>query len=238
MNRLLQRAIALATVMASTWIVTESRGEETGVPTFTGDRAFGDWTSDAPGARRRITPADLPPPFATRSAGDQSHIVPRPAEAWPKLPPGFVAEEFAHGLNGPRLLRTAPNGDVFIAETRTGMVKILRAGAPGAPVTIVTYAQGLELPFGLAFYPPHGEARFLYVATMTAVLRFPYAAGSVRPRGAPEIVVRHLPEGGHSTRDVLFSADGRKMYVSVGSQSNDQESPSYDEELRANVLEF
>jgi glucose/arabinose dehydrogenase len=238
MNRLLQRAIALATVMASTWIVTESRGEDTGVPTFTGDRAFGDWTSDAPGARRRITPADLPPPFATRSAGNQSHIVPRPAEAWPKLPPGFVAEEFAHGLNGPRLLRTAPNGDVFIAETRTGMVKILRAGAPGAPVTIVTYAQGLELPFGLAFYPPHGEARFLYVATMTAVLRFPYAAGSVRPRGAPEIVVRHLPEGGHWTRDVLFSADGRKMYVSVGSQSNDQESPSYDETLRADVLEF
>jgi glucose/arabinose dehydrogenase len=236
--RFLRAAVALAAVMVVTLIVAESPGADTSATTLIGDAAFGDWTSDAPGVRRRLTPADLPPPFATRSAGSQAHIVPRPADAWPKLPRGFVAEELARGLNGPRLLRTAPNGDVFVAETRTGTIKILRAGAPGDPATVLTYAQGLELPFGLAFYPPQSEARFLYVATMTAVLRFPYAAGSARPRGAPEIVVGDLPEGGHWTRDVLFSADGRKMYVSIGSQSNDQESPSYDETLRANVLEF
>jgi glucose/arabinose dehydrogenase len=229
---------ALGSLLALTLVEKQARAEEPDPHALTGDAAFGDWTTDAPGIRRRITPGDLPPPFATRSSGNQPRIVRRPANAWPKVPPGFVVEDFAHGLTGPRLLRTAPNGDVFVAETRTGAIKILRARASGEPATVITYVQGLELPFGLAFYPPHGEARSLYVATVTSVLRFTYAAGVTRPRGAPEIVVRDLPEGGHVTRDILFSADGRKMYVSVGSQSNDQESASYDETRRANVLEF
>jgi glucose/arabinose dehydrogenase len=231
-------ACPLASFLALTSVEKESRAADVELQALTGNAAFGDWTTDAPGVRRHITHADLPPPFATRSSGNQPRIVRRPANAWPKVPPGFVVEEFARGLNGPRLLRTAPNGDVFVAETGAGTIKILRRGAPGEPAAVITYAQGLELPFGLAFYPPQGEARFLYVATMTAVLRFPYAAGVARPRRAPETIVRDLPEGGHSTRDILFSADGRRMYVSVGSQSNDQESASDDETRRANVLEF
>jgi glucose/arabinose dehydrogenase len=231
-------ACALGSLLALTLVEEEARAEEAEPQALTGDAAFGDWTTDAPGVRRRITPGDLPPPFATRSSGNPPRIVRRPGNTWPKVPPGFVVEDFAHGLNGPRLMRAAPNGDLFVAETRTGAIKILRARAPGEPATVITYAQGLELPFGLAFYPPQGEARFLYVATMTAVLRFVCAAGVARPRGAPEIVVRDLPEGGHLTRDILFSADGHKMYVSVGSQSNDQESTSYDETRRANILEF
>src|SRR5581483_6323112 len=59
--------------------------------------AMGDWTTDAPGVRRLITVADLPPPNATPSSNNGPRIVPRPAGAWPKVPPGFVVELLAEG---------------------------------------------------------------------------------------------------------------------------------------------
>jgi glucose/arabinose dehydrogenase len=133
-------------------------------------------------------------------------------------------------------MRAAPNGDVFIAETGGGNIRVLRAGsnAPKGPGAI--YAEGLDEPFGLAFYPPGADPHYLYVGTVDAVVRYAYRPGDVRPRGAAETIA-HLPGGGHSTRDVIFSPDGRKMYVSVGSASNVQEGLS-DESRRADILEF
>jgi glucose/arabinose dehydrogenase len=205
---------------------------------LTGSAAYGDWTKDAPGTRRHLTPADLPPPYATRSAGNHGRIVPRPSGAVPKVPPGFMVEAFATGLSGPRLIRVAPNGDVFIAEMSAGNIRVLRAGANGQRATAGVYAKGLDGPFGLAFYPPGANPQYLYVGTVGAVLRFPYRSGDAVAPGKPETIVRNLPDGGHSTRDVVFSPDGRKMYVSVGSLSNDQESAGDDEARRAEILQF
>jgi len=212
---------------------------------LTGRAAMGDWTTDAPGVRRRITVADLPAPYATESVDNVPRLVPRPEGAWPKAPAGFKVEEFAAGLQTPRLLRVAPNGDVFVAESYAGRVRVLRApaGAGKAEVNEV-FASGLNRPFGIAFYPPGPDPRYVYVANTDSVVRFPYRAGDLKARAAPETVVPDLPGGGqlrgggHWTRDVVFSKDGRKMYVSVGSLTNVWEEPSANEERRATILEY
>src|SRR5580658_7237835 len=205
-------------------------------PVLTGAAAYGDWTTDAPGVRRQITPADLPPPYATDNASNGPRVVTRPRDALPQVPPGFRVEVFASRLDAPRVIRPAPNGDIFIAETGGGAIRILRAGASATEGPGAVYAEGLDEPFGLAFYPPGSDPQYLYVGTVDAVLRFAYRNGDARARGTPERIAR-LPAGGHSTRDVIFSRDGRKMYVSVGSASNDQEWAS-DESRRANILEL
>jgi glucose/arabinose dehydrogenase len=210
-----------------------------------GQGALGDWTTDAPGVRRRIGAADLPKPYATRSVDAGSRVVPRPAGAWPKAPAGFKVEEFATGLQNPRLIRTAPNGDLFVAESYPGRVRVLRAAAgAGKAETVEVFAEGLRRPFGIAFYPPGAEPTYVYVANTDSVVRFPYRSGDLKARGPAEVVVPDLPGGGqlrgggHWTRDVAFSLDGRRMFVSVGSQSNVWEEPTTNEERRASILEY
>lgn len=193
---------------------------------LTGGAAFGDWRGDAPGVRRLIRPDDLPPPYASRSAGNPPDIR-GPGAGALHAPSGFGVTLFAQGLRGPRLIRTAPNGDVFVAETEAGRIRVLRAptGAPRAASDSV-FASGLRGPFGLAFYPPGPNPTYLYVALTNQVVRFAYQQGDTTARTAPEMVVSELSHatGGHSTRDVAFSADGSRIYVSVGSASNDAES--------------
>src|SRR5476649_2333036 len=65
--------------------------------TLTGQAAMGDWTTDAPGVRRKITVADLPKPYQTRSVDNGPRQVRRPDGAWPKVPRGFKVEEFITG---------------------------------------------------------------------------------------------------------------------------------------------
>ena len=114
-----------------------------------------------------------------------------------------------------------PNGDVFVAESAAGRLRVLRtpSGAAAKPQPYV-FAEGLTYPFGIAFWPPGPSPRFVYVAEMDRVVRFPYQPGDLRARGKLEIVVPHLPTGGHATRDLVFSPDGRSMFVSVGSATN------------------
>ena len=186
-------------------------------------RSPGDWQNDAPGARHRIRPEDLPAPYATVSAGNSPHILDRPAGATLSVPQGFQVKLLASGLSGPRLLRTAPNGDLFIAETREGRVRVLRtADGADAPSENTVYADHLRGPFGIAFYPLGAEPNWVYVATLNSVVRFPYRSGDLQARGPAETVVPSLAEstGGHTTRDVVFSLDGRQMFISVGSGSN------------------
>lgn len=215
-----------------------TRAAETGDAThrlLTGATAFGDWTADAPGVRRHLTPADLPPPYATRSASNGPRVVRRPAEALPKVPPGFKVELFAAGLDGPRLLRLAPNGDIFLAETGPGSILVLRDIHLAKP-DVSTFAGRLDTPFGLAFYPPGPDPHYLYVGTVGAVLRFPYRRGDREASAKPETIVPRLPEGGHWTRDVTVSPEGSKLLVSVGSASNVGDGP--EEALRADILEI
>lgn len=194
---------------------------------LTGAAAFGDWRSDAPGVRRRIRVEDLPAPFASSSAHNSPRVVPRPPDARPRAPAGWRVDLFADGLEAPRQIRVAPGGDVFIAETARGRIRVLRArdGAAQAEQRW-TFADGLDGPFGMAFYPPGASPQWLYVAEENRVVRFPYRDGDTTARARPEVVVPELSptSGGHTTRDVVFSLDGKRMFVSVGSQSNVAES--------------
>ncbi|MEJ0017818.1 MAG: PQQ-dependent sugar dehydrogenase [Acetobacteraceae bacterium] len=187
----------------------------------TGTAAYGDWHDDAPGVVRRFTVDAMPPPFETRSSAQPPSVVARPAGAALQVPAGFVVDEFASGLDRPRTLRVAPNGDVFVAESGAGRIRVFRT-ADGAtrPTQSAVFATGLSQPFGIAFWPPGPSPRFVYVALSTQVVRLPYQSGDLQARGAAEIVVPRLAGGGHWTRDLVFSRDGRRMFVSVGSSSN------------------
>jgi glucose/arabinose dehydrogenase len=186
-----------------------------------GKDAFGSWELDKPGTIRLIRPKDLPELGATPSGVNVSRIVARPAGAVPLVPPGFKVELFAEGLSGPRVIRVAPNGDIFVAETRAGRIRVLRA-ADGAtkPAATEIFAGGLNRPFGIAFFPTGGEPQWVYVANTDSVVRFPYRSGDMKISGPAEVVVPKLPTGGHATRDIVFTRDNARMLVSVGSASN------------------
>ena len=183
----------------------------------------GDWHHAAPGMKHSVDVAALPAPYATKSAGNGPRVVSRPANAVLSVPPHFNVRLFVSGLSGPRLLRVAPNGDVFIAETREDRIRVLRAAdGADAPSENQVFADDLDRPFGIAFYPPGGDPQWLYVANNNSVVRFAYHSGDLKAGGAPEVIVSKLTDshGGHSTRDVAFSKDGKRMFISVGSGSN------------------
>jgi glucose/arabinose dehydrogenase/mono/diheme cytochrome c family protein len=200
---------------------------------------FTDFRYESPGTLRKITPADLPAPYATSSAGNAPRLVSRPPDAWPKALPGFKVEQFANGLKNPRMIRTAPNGDVFVAETRGGQVRVFRGiSAAGKPEQVEVFASGLNQPFGIAFYPPGPDPQWLYIGNTDAVVRFAYRNGDLQARAKPEQLVE-LPGGGHSTRDIRFSLDGKRMFVAVGSNSNvDDPDTTPAEKNRANILVY
>jgi glucose/arabinose dehydrogenase/cytochrome c2 len=186
------------------------------------------WRLDAPGRMHRITVASLPAPFATASSRNSSSVVPKPANATLALPAGFHIEPFATGLAGPRKMLVAPNGDILVTEMFGGRVTVLHPAPDGrrAAGTDV-YLQGLKQPFGLAFYPNAQNPQWLYVAETNRVTRYAFHVGDVKPRGDAQSVVSELPSGvGHSTRDVAFSPDGKRLFVSVGSGSNVAEAMS------------
>src|SRR5207253_3139947 len=212
---------------------------------LTGKAAMGDWTSDAPGVSRKITLQDLPPPSSNALAINRPHVINRPPDARPKVPPGFKIELYASGFRDPRFLLTAPNGDIFVVESRANQIKVLRdtKGMGKPDVTEIFAEQGLNKPFGIAFYPPGDESQFLYVANTDGVIRFPYRNGDLKARGPAEQLGAHLSggaarlrSGGHWTRDIVFSPDGKKMYVSIGSRSNVSDSAA--EADRARIFEF
>lgn len=190
-----------------------------------GQQAFGGWRGDSPGLWRKITPADLPPPHATPSSGNGPPIVARPATAVPHVPPGFAVSLFADRLEGPRMIRVAPSGEIFVAESEAGRILLLHApdGAARADNQSI-FASGLDRPFGIAFWPPGPSPRFVYVAETNRVVRFPWHHGAERPDGPAEVVIPSLAPsgGGHWTRDIAFTPDGRRMLISVGSGSNEQ----------------
>jgi glucose/arabinose dehydrogenase len=183
-----------------------------------GKDAFGSWQADKPGTVRLIRPQDLPAPG--RSSANVSHVVARPAGAMPQVPAGFKIELFAEGLSGPRNIRTAPNGDIFVAETRAGRIRVLRAPDSVKPSVNETFAAGFHGPFGIAFFPSGDNPQWVYVANTDSVVRFPYRSGDLKAGGPAETVVAKLPVGGHSTRDIAFTPDNARMLVSVGSASN------------------
>jgi glucose/arabinose dehydrogenase len=187
-----------------------------------------------------------------------------PADVKPQAAAGTRAVAFAVGLDHPRWLMVLPNGDVLVAETNApprpddgnglrGFVMGLvmkRAGAAGPSANRITLLrdsqgtgvadvrsvllEGLNAPFGMSLIGTD-----LYVANTDAILRFPYSPGQTRIT-APGIVLVKLSAGAinhHWTKNLIASADGRKLYVSVGSNSNAAERGMDVEAERAAIWE-
>ena len=232
----------------------------------TGQAAFASYADQHPGAYRRITVADLPEPNPAEAVDNTPHLIPRPADAWPQAPAGFKVTLYAGGdappmqrsenkqqisqptegtFKMPRLIRTAPNGDLFLADSGAGVVWVLRGTGPdGKAAKMERFATGLDHPFGIAFYPAQNP-RYVYVGNATTIQRFPYKSGDLTASGPAETIVADIPGyaqlkgGGHWTRDVVFSKDGSKMLVSVGSGSNVDNPDDHPREFhRADVLEY
>lgn len=208
------------------------------LPEMVGGTDPNDWQRQAPGAQHYLKVAALPKPFETKSAGNGPQVVPAPTNAALSVPPGFTVKLFAKGLRNPRLTRTAPNGDIFIAETSSGRIRVMRtADGADAPSENQIFAEGLNRPFGISFYPPGDKPEWIYVANLNSVVRIPYRNGDLKASGEPQVIVSKLTDttGGHSTRDVVFSRDGKRMFISVGSGSNVAEKmdPKTPEEIKA-----
>jgi glucose/arabinose dehydrogenase len=209
------------------------------------DPPFSDYRTQHAGTFHKILPSDLPPPHATKAVASPPSVVSRPKDAWPAAPAGFRVQLYADGLTNPRYIRTAPSGDVFVAESKAGLVRVFRGlGPDGRAAESRVFARGLRQPFGIAFYPAGPDPRWLYVGDTDAVVRFPYRAGDLEARG-PMQTLAELPAGGrlfgggHWTRDLAFSRDGKKLYVSVGSRSNNDDTDDNPaEHLRADILEM
>lgn len=197
-----------------------------------------DWQQQRPGTHHHFNVAELPAPFATRSAGNGPQVVAAPPDSDAFVPKGFTVKKFAEGLKNPRLVRTAPNGDLFIAETGHNRIRVMRTvDGADAPTENQIFAEGLDRPFGISFYPPGDNPKWIYVANINSVVRFAYHNGDLKAGGTPEMVVPKLTDttGGHTTRDVVFSKDGKRMFISVGSGSNvaDGMSKKTPEEIKA-----
>jgi glucose/arabinose dehydrogenase len=206
---------------------------------------FTGYRGEHPGAAHKITVQDLPQPYATRSVDrGPREMVARPANVWPQAPAGFKVEQYATGLDNPREIRTAPNGDLFVAESQPGRVRVFRGiGKDGKPEQTSVFATGLTLPFGIAFYPPGPNPQYVYIANTDSVVRFPYQKGDLRARGSSQTMVPNVPGfgrlrgGGHWTRDLAFSPDGKRMFISVGSHSNVDDTDNNPVEFhRADIL--
>jgi glucose/arabinose dehydrogenase len=259
--RIRSKAILLATLAIVPAFPASAQAQQM----LTGQSAFADWDQQQPGARRRITVADLPAPAPEQAVNNTPHLIARPADAQPIAPRGFKVTLYAGGdaapmqrgdnkehmqLSGgtftmPRLLRTAPNGDIFLADSGAGSIVVLRGmNADGKAVYIGNFATGLDHPFGMAFYPATNP-EYLYVGNATTIQRIPYHTGDLHAMGAPQTIVPNIPGyaqlmgGGHWTRDVVFTNDNKDMLVSVGSGSNIDDPDTHPGEFhRADILEY
>jgi glucose/arabinose dehydrogenase len=186
---------------------------------LTGPAAFGGWRDDAPGVMRKIVPEDLPSPDEASSTANRALPVARPEGAQPMVPEGYSAALIAEGLDIPRTLVFAPNGDLFVAESGSGVIRVMRFDAGQVePVANEVFVDGLTRPYGIAFYPPENP-EWIYVGETDALVRIPYRPGEMAAAGPAEELAA-LPTGGHWTRDVAVSPDGQTIFVSVGSDSN------------------
>jgi glucose/arabinose dehydrogenase len=200
---------------------------------ITGQGAFVDAANLKAGSFRKIAVGDLPQPG--KASPNPGRVVSRPEGAMPKVPEGFTVSLYARdGLKAPRQIRRAPNGDLIVAESNAGEIKIIRDNN-GKP-EISTFATGQKGVFGLAFYPPGPNPQYLYVGNNASMVRIPYKNGDLKATGDGQTLFE-LPSGGHPTRDVVFSSDGKRMFVAVGSADNVSDSDQ-SEEHRADILEY
>src|SRR5262249_5476304 len=139
-----------------------------------------------------------------------------PAGFLPKAPDGFRVNIFAADFKTPRWLTVAPNGDIFLAETGADRVVVLRDPKhTGGAQEREVFATGLRRPFGIAFHED-----YVYVGNTGKIVRFKYDPKTSKRLGDAEKILDVPPGGGHWTRSLAFSPDGKHLFVSVGSEGN------------------
>lgn len=180
----------------------------------------------------QLAPASLSQPGVTKDADNPPLLVPQPADAQLYMPAGFAINTFASGgFERARWMALSPNGDVFVADADSNKILILRdTDNDGVADARFTFATGLDKPFGMAF-----SRGYFYVANTNAVVRFHYQINQTKADGPPEKIL-DLPGSGyreHWTRNIIFNAQGSKLYVTVGSASDNDVEP----EPRAAILE-
>ena len=177
------RSFAVATAIAAAMWTMPSYAQS---QVLTGQGAFTDYSKEQPGTRRHLTVADLPVPYASKGVDNGPELVPRPDDAWPQAPAGFKVDLYYTGLDQPRLIRTAPNGDLFVALSYQNKVMVFRGvGADGKAKEVSTFADNLSQPFGIQFYPA-SDPKWVYVGNTDSVVRFPYHVGDTKATGPAE----------------------------------------------------
>ncbi len=197
----------------------------------------------------------LPAPFATPSARNNSKAIGWPEGKMPTAPAGFTVTKFADGLDNPRWVYVAPNGDIFVSmantisdgftKTANGNTKLGKSSntilllrdkdGDGVPEMKQVFLTGLNRPLGMLIL----KDKF-YVGNTDGLWAYPYQTGQTEMT-ATGTKILELPAGGynnHWTRNLIASRDGSKIYVSVGSGSNVAERGLDNEIRRANILEI
>lgn len=182
----------------------------------------------------------LPPPYATESKTNNSKVIGWPNGVTPKAPEGFTVTKFADGFENPRWTYIAPNSDIFVVESGTraskNQITVLRdKDKDGKFETREVFIKDLNKPFGMLVLKD-----FFYIANTDGLYRYPYKNNPLKLESKGEKILE-LPAGGynnHWTRNLLASPDGSKIYVSVGSGSNNAEHGVDKEVRRAGILEI
>jgi glucose/arabinose dehydrogenase len=158
----------------------------------------------------------LPAPYATKSSGNGPRNEKPPAGFLPTVAQGFRVNVFAESFKVPRWLATAPNGDIFVAETGANQIVVLRdpQNTGGAQQREV-FATGTSRVFGIAF-----KDDYVYAGNINQLVRFRYDPKTSKRLGEAEPLLKLPNSGAHITRSVAISADGKHVFVSVGSGSN------------------
>jgi glucose/arabinose dehydrogenase len=204
---------------------------------------------------------NLPPPFATKAVRNYCKVIGWQSGQMPVAPTGFKVSLYAAGLDNPRNIYVAPNGDVFAAQATTEIKGITKIGADiigaggsenigkspnniilfrdtngdGIPDRQNVFLNGLNQPYGMLI-----SGDWFYVANTDGLWRYPYKTGQTRMTGRGKMILM-LPAGGynnHWTRNLRANADGSKIYVSVGSGTNEAEKGLANEVRRADILEI
>ncbi len=185
-----------------------------------GADAFGGWDANQIGVKRHITVDALPQPMQSESVSNAPDVIARPDGAMPTVPQGFKVDLVATGIQGPRAMEFAPNGDLFVANSSGNQVLVFHFGEDGGkPTKSVFASKGLNQPYGIAFYPQN-DPQWVYVGNSNGLVRFAYKSGDTQAGGDPETLLSDIPSSYHWTRGITFSQDGKTLYYAVGSGSN------------------
>lgn len=197
-------------------------------------------SSDRDTVKTSIGQLILPPPYSSESVTNESKVIGWSGDQKPNAPKGFVVTKFAEGLNNPRNTYVGPNGDIFVVESNTkksaNQITIFQdKDGNGDYESRSIFKENLNQPYGMLILN-----EYFYIANTDGLYRFPYQTGSSKLDSSGEKIVA-LPAGGynnHWTRNLIANEDGSKIYISVGSASNNAEHGMEVEIRRANILEI